>query len=389
MMTPLMPLPQLPTSLTLASTPLEEFLFRNTGRTGIANRVDADFMFILWVSVASFVLLMALMVYFVMKYRRRPGVAPERSPSHHTALEVTWTVVPTIFLAIMFFRGFWVYVEHVVAPGDSIELVASAKKWVWDVTYPGGVQSTETTRIGAVDIPVLYIPAELPVKVRMSSADVMHAFYVPDFRVKFDVFPNRYTSLWFKSEPPTGEKTIESGPLAGTPYEDHWLFCAEYCGESHAEMAAIIRTVPASAYFKWYNDTRDGVGMEPLRLGQILYTTKGCVACHSVDGAKNTGPTWKDLFGKSHEMADGSVVVADENYIRESILVPAAKIVKGYPNQMPSYQGQLNEKQLEALILYMKSISVNTPAGQQPPAPAATPDGAPAPADAATTPPTS
>lgn len=124
--------------LTLAQSSLEETIFRNTGRTALANRVDSDFMFILWVSVASFVILMFLMTYWVIKYRRRPGIAPMRSPSHNTVLEITWTVVPTIFLAIMFFRGFWVYIGQVVIPGDNIELTVKAQKWNWAATCPAG-----------------------------------------------------------------------------------------------------------------------------------------------------------------------------------------------------------------------------------------------------------
>jgi cytochrome c oxidase subunit 2 len=343
--------------LTLAQSSLEETIFRNTGRTALANRVDSDFMFILWVSVASFVILMFLMTYWVIKYRRRPGVAPMRSPSHNTVLEITWTVVPTIFLAIMFFRGFWVYIGQVVIPGDNIELTVKAQKWNWAATYPGGVESLETARIGAVDVPIWYVPSETPIKIRQSSTDVMHAFYVPDFRVKFDVFPNRYTQIWFKTEPPTGKTVFKDGLLAGEAYEDHWVFCAEYCGENHSEMAAIIRTVSPNAYAKWYQRQVEGDPNMPLpQMGQKLYAVK-CASCHSVDGSANTGPSWKGIFGQTHEMSDGAKVTVDENYIRESILVPSAKIVKGFPNQMPSFQGQVNDKQLEALIAYIKSLA--------------------------------
>lgn len=349
--------------LTLAQGSLEKSIFRNTGRTALANRVDSDFMFILWVSVASFVILMFLMTYWVIKYRRKPGVAPQRSPSHNTVLEITWTVVPTIFLAIMFFRGFWVYIGNVVVPGNAIELVVKAQKWNWSATYPGGFETLETTRIGAVDIPIFYVPSETPIKIRQSSADVMHAFYVPDFRVKFDVFPNRYTQVWFKTEPPTGKTVFKDGPLAGEAYEDHWLFCAEYCGENHSEMAAIIRTVSPNAYAKWYEGIQNPVGLPPVVLGQKIYATK-CASCHSVDGAANTGPTWKNIYGEMAELSDGSKVLVDENYLRESILVPSAKIVKGFPNQMPPFQGQLKDNQLEALIAYIKSLSSHTDAAK-------------------------
>lgn len=355
--------------LTLAQNSLEQWLFRNTGKSALGNKVDSDFMFILWLCVFSFVFLMFLMVYWCIKYRRRPGVAPLRSPSHNTPLEIAWTIVPTIFLAMMFFRGFWIYLDQVIVPGNAIELRVMASKWNWSATYPGGVESLESTRIGAQDIPVFYVPANTPIHIRQNSADVMHAFYVPDFRIKFDVLPNRYTNLWFESEAPDGSTTFQDGEFKGEPYEDHWVFCAEYCGDNHSEMAAIIRTVSPDVYARWYQNSAEGKGLDDVSLGKKLYTMKGCVACHTVDGGVGTGPTWQGIYNHEVELSDGSKVIADDNYIRESILVPAAKVVKGFPNQMTSYQGLLNDKQLEGLIAYIKSLSPD--AGHA--APAATP----------------
>jgi cytochrome c oxidase subunit 2 len=386
---------------TLAQTTVEQWLFRKTDATDLVAPTDQIFMLILWVSVFSFILLMSLMIYFVVVYRRRPGVAIERSSSHNTPLEIAWTVLPTIVLVVMFFDGFWVYIQQAIAPGDAIQMNLTAKKWAWGIEYPKGTVSTEATNeaVMAADskgrtpftYPIYYMPANTAVKLKMNSQDVMHSFYIPDFRIKFDVMPNRYTSIWFKANEPSGGKTlpVTHPSLPGVEFEDHWVFCAEYCGEQHSEMAAIIRVVPAAAYDRWAAANVMDMAGDPITIGSKLYMAKGCNACHSVDGGKNVGPSWKDLYGEEQEFADGTKVIADDNYLRESILVPAAKIVKGYPNQMPSYQGQLSDKELSSIIAYIQSLSAHAPAPAAAPADGQPTDGQPTegkPADPAATP---
>lgn len=361
--------------LTLGQRGLEGFFFRHDSADDVhAPPVDSLFMLIFWISTFFFVVLMALMVLFVVKYRRRPGVPAPVSASHNTILELAWTIIPLAILAVFFFKGFWGYMDRAVAPGQSIELNLEASKWVWAVTYPNGESTPETVHLGASDIPVFYVPAETPVMMKMSSKDVMHSFWVPDFRGKFDVFPNRYTNYWFRAnQPPPGAQTLEYKDKSGRyPYEDHWVFCAEYCGDKHSEMAAIIRVVPYAAYRKVVYDEWAGA-KPPVEVGKIIFKTK-CASCHTVDGSKNIGPTWKDMYGHAVQFNDGSGLSEEQmtgagfdNYVRESIIAPAAKVVAGYPNQMTSFAG-MSEVQINGIIAYIKSISDKAPKEEAAPA---------------------
>jgi cytochrome c oxidase subunit 2 len=325
--------------------------------SGAARIGDELFMYIFWLSVAWFVFLMGLTFYFVVRYRRIPGRKLSRSPAHHTPLEIAWTVVPTLFLVYIFFKGFWGYADALVAPSNAEVINLKAQKWAWRMTYPNGAESPDTTRFtykdeqgntvtSAADAPIFYAPAGKPVQLRMSSIDVIHSFWIPDFRTKFDVFPNRYTAYWFEAKEPG----------------DHVIFCAEYCGDLHSEMYAVLRVLPEPEYRAKIEGMVIPWPEGPVAVGKVLHKTKGCVACHSVDGSPNTGPTWKGSWGKEHEFEGGAKAVVDANYVRESVLVPAAKIVKGFPNQMVSYQGQLNDRELDALIAYIESLGDNPPA---------------------------
>lgn len=324
----------------------------------IAPRIDSLFMFIFWVSTFFFVLIVGLMTYFVIKYRRLPGVAPQRSASHNTPLELAWTFIPIFPMAIMFVWGFRDYMHMHVAPAGAEQIDLRAQRWSWQATYDNGANPTETARVADMDVPVIPVPAGRPIKLVMHSTDVIHSFWAPDFRVKMDVMPNRYTTTWFNAVPGATQFDENGQPL---PYTDHYMFCTEYCGDQHSQMAAILRVMPAAEYDAAKAAMADIFeGRTPVEVGAILYNIKGCVACHATDSRRGTGPGWGGVWGSSRRvrLADGSVtdVVADENYVRESILVPAAKIVDGYPNQMVSYQGQLNDKELDALIAYIRSL---------------------------------
>ncbi|MBL8763111.1 MAG: cytochrome c oxidase subunit II [Phycisphaerae bacterium] len=341
----------------------QRFWIGKPGNSTYAADVESAYMFIVWVSIISFAVLMGVMFYFVARYRARPGLAPERSPAHNTALEVTWSVAPMIILVIIFFWGFRGYMKVQLAPSDAEEIVMRGQKWNWSATYVNGAQSQESVRLsaspehrGVVDVPVFVVPAGRPIRLRMTSADVIHAFWIPDFRMKMDVIPNRFTSLNFEA--------MREG-------EEHEVFCAEYCGDYHSEMAALIRVLPPAEYEQKLREWADFISkLPPVERGQAIWKQK-CATCHTVDGGKNTGPSWKDVFGEEQELSDGARVVADENYIRESIYEPAKKIVKGYQNQMPTFQGQINDKELEGIIAYMKSISKHAPAAAPAPQPAA------------------
>lgn len=300
-----------------------------------AAAVDTLFNFIMYLCFFFFVLIVGAMVYFIVKYRRK-GNGPERtSPikGNHT-LEIVWSVIPGILLVLIFAWGFKDWLAIAVVPANAMEVRVTGQKWNWTFTYPKeGIVSSN-----------LVVPAGQTVKLVMTSTDVLHSFYIPDFRIKRDVIPGKYTVLWFK---PEEEAT-------------HQIYCTEYCGTEHSNMLSKVKVTSSAAYEAWIangGEEPGGAGVPLAEKGKKLWEQRGCVACHSIDGSKKVGPSWKGAFGTARQFADGSSIpAADENYLRESILVPNAKVVAGYPGVMPSYQGQLNDKQIEAIIEFMKTL---------------------------------
>ncbi len=345
----------------------QELIFRNPPASSTAAWSDGLFMMIFWFSAFFFVLLMGLMVFWTIKYRRRPGVPAPKSPHHNTPLEIFWTVVPSSALLVIFVLGFQGYLGKMVSPSQALHLDVSAWKWGWAIKYPNGAESPETQHIEFDEsagtrgnaYPIFYVPENTAVTLQMSSQDVIHAFWIPDFRTKMDVFPNRYTGYSFKT-PTLGmdEMVFDNTTDQMIPGRDMWVFCAEYCGDEHSRMAATLRIVPASIYEKKiaeWNAPKD-----PIELGKAIHAGR-CAICHSVDGSPGTGPTWLNMYGASGQMADGSTVEKDANYLRESILVPNAKVVAGYVGNMPPFQGQLDDTQLNGLLAYMRSLSEFAP----------------------------
>jgi len=363
-------------SVTLANAPSvwDALWFGDRPFTADGRQADWMFMFIWWASVAFFVLLMVLMVVFAILYRRRPGRPAPVSRSHNTPLEIAWTVIPTVFFVVMFFEGFRGYMNMSYAPAGAIEANLRGFKWSWTLEYAGGQVSTETaTATGgprgdegertftSSPAPVWYFPEGTPVLLRMTSTDVIHSFWIPDFRIKRDLFPNRYTSYTFTPDPlDDTARIMPDEELGAYRYRDHVVHCAEYCGDNHSEMAAIIRIVPEHIYEAKLEQFGSPSGTLAER-GQIVAQQNGCFSCHSVDGSSGTGPTWKDLYNNEHQYTDGSTVLADDNHIRESVYVPGAKVRAGYGNQMVSYQGQISAEQMGWLIAYMKTLSGATP----------------------------
>lgn len=343
----------------LAQNAIRDVWFTEPAST-FAESSDGLFMFIFWVSVFFFALVMGLVMYFTVRYRRRPGVSQERSPAHNTPMEVTWTVLPCFLLLIMFVWGFKGFIEMQVSPVKGEEILVTAQRWNWSVTYDNGAGAGgDFVNIADKDVPIIRVPAGKPVNLLMTSIDVIHSFYVPDFRIKQDVFPNRYGTIWFEAtSEPVAQTDPETGELLGH-WVDHTVFCAEYCGDSHSQMLGVIRVMPEAEFIEWKAKAADifGVEMRPSEVGATLYRAKGCNACHTVDGAAGTGPTWQGMYGTERTFNKAAAVVADENYLRESILEPAAKISAGFPNQMNSYQGLVTDKELFAIISYIKSLS--------------------------------
>jgi cytochrome c oxidase subunit 2 len=297
----------------------------------VAHHVDFLFSFILAISVFFFLLIVVVMVFFVIRYRRREGAEAEASPSHNMALELTWTIIPLVLVVVIFFFGFRGFLDMATPPANAYEVLADGQKWNWSFTYPNGYVDEN-----------LHVPVNRPIRLVMTSADVIHSLYVPAFRIKNDVVPGRYTKVWFEATEP-GE------------YE---LFCAEYCGTSHSDMLALVIVHPPGEFETWLEKASNFLEtMTPVEAGQKLYQVRGCQQCHSVDGSAKTGPSFLGLFGRSGQMADGTTVVADENYIRESILEPANKVVAGYEPVMPTYQGRVKDAEITAIIEYLKSLS--------------------------------
>ncbi len=303
-----------------------------------AAMVDNIFYFILWVSIVFFVIIVGVMVLFVFKYRRREGVEAVKTATHSNALEAFWSIIPSILVAVMFIWGFLGYMQMRTAPDNAYEIQVLAKKWVWSFEYPNGY----------ID-PNLHVPVDRPVRLVMSSDDVIHSLYIPVFRLKMDVVPGRYNKTWFQATEVNDD-------------EGYDLFCAEYCGTQHSTMLAKVFVHKPGEFDKWLADAANFLDrMTPAEGGQVLYNNRGCAQCHSMDGSARAGggPSFKDTFGTEQPMVDGSKVVVDEDYVRQSILEPQAKIRAGYDPRMPTYQGQLKEEEIRALIAFLKSLTSN------------------------------
>lgn len=309
-----------------------------------AAETDWAFYLVYWICVIFTCLIGFCLVYFTIRFRHRGDndqAAPPTHAGHSTTLELTWTIIPTILVLIIFYYGFRTYLRHSVIPPDAYEINVTARMWSWAFTYPDGhVDNT------------LHIPANTPIRLVLSSEDVIHSFFIPAFRAKRDVVPGRFNKMWFESEAP--------GTYQG--------FCAEYCGTNHSTMLFEVVVHPTSqseanllgmaSWRDWMETSRDPtVGYEtPADWGKQLYSARGCNQCHSIDGTPNIGPTWRNMFGSERQFADGSKAIADEDYIVESINYPQAKVVAGF-GVMPSYAGQFKTRDFEGMIAYLKSIS--------------------------------
>jgi len=306
---------------------------------------DSDVMFISVLALSTFFFfgITAAVIYLVIKYRHRPGHKAEPSAAHNDALEITWTVIPTIICVFLFYYGWRAYIHIVTPPQKAVEVNVVAWRWAWEFTHANGTTDSD-----------LHVPVNTPVRLVMTSKDVLHAFYVPVLRTKQDIIPRRYTYAWFQATKP------------GT----YRLNCAEYCGTNHSQMGitgptpeypegrrAVVVVHDAGGYERYLADkAASGTNMEPDKLGAQVFEKKGCVACHSTDGSAKVGPSFKGAFGTDVTLAAGGTVKMDENYIRESLMSPQAKARPGFPPSMPSFEGQLKEKEIEGIIAFIKSL---------------------------------
>ena len=296
---------------------------------------DRVFNMTLVISSLLFALVVGLMVLFVVRYRRRPGRLPQKSASHNTMLEVTWTVVPVMIVAAIFYEGFVAYMQMQTAPPGCYDLRVSARQWAWQFIYPNGHVDEN-----------LHVPAGEPVRLTMTSEDVIHGLWIPALRVKQDVVPGRYSSMWFQAD------------KVGT-YD---LLCTQYCGDDHSNMLSSVVVQTREDYDAWLKDAANYLKtLPPAEAGKMLYQRRGCSQCHSIDGSAGTGPSFKGIYGKPVRLNDGNSVLVDDNYIRESILEPQAKIVEGYQPVMSTYKGLVSDDEITALIEFIKSLSQKSP----------------------------
>lgn len=317
--------------------------------SSLAGELDALYLFILWFSILGTIFVAVMTLYFSIKYRRRSeDELPEQPVESEkggvvtsmirvgasedvesSVLEVATSIGLFICVMVMFGWGAHLYIRMNNAPKDAMEILATGKQWMWKLQHPTGKR----------EINDLHLPLGQPVKVTMTSEDVIHSFYIPAFRVKADAVPGRYSQVWFT-------------PTKAGVYN---LFCAEYCGTEHSRMGGLVYVLKPEEYQKWLAGVTGGPQLPPEEAGAKLFVAKGCQVCHSgLPGA--LGPKLNGLFGAKTKLLDGSEVTADEDYLHESILNSFAKIKAGYAPVMPLFKGQLSEEEVMQLIAYIKSL---------------------------------
>lgn len=302
-----------------------------SGATGLSGEVvNQVFFYILAITVFLLAVITFLMVYFVIRYHRKRSPQPAEI-KENTWLEIIWTVVPTLLVLTMFYYGLTGFNFLKRAPQDAMKVKVIARQWSWLFEYENGLRSTE-----------LKVPVGKPIKLLLTSQDVIHSFYAPAFRIKQDVVPGMVNSLWFQS----------------TEVGEFDVLCSQYCGLQHAKMLTKIVVLPEEEFKKWYQTGKEMEAKLPPS-GTQLFQERGCKACHTIDGTPGLGPTLKGLFGKTVTvLTDGKErkLVADEAYLRKSILEPNVDIVKGFPPIMPPLKGLLTDQEIDALVSYLKGL---------------------------------
>ena len=304
--------------------------------SNLASNVDNITLFVTILSVFFFVLISAFLVAFSIKYRRKSENQETAYITGNELIEIIWTVIPSILLMVIFAWGYMAFRELRNPPPDALEINVSAKQWLWQFEYFNGKKS----------INEMNVQKDRPVRLIMRSDDVIHSFFVPQFRVKQDVLPGNYSQLWFT---PTKTGTYD-------------IYCTEYCGAGHSKMLGKVNVLSPEAYARWERADEfagggiaGGSDLPPAERGENLYSQRGCNACHSLDGSDGVGPTFKGVYKREEKLADGSVVIADENYLRESIYIPQAKMVAGYAPVMPAFKGILSDDEVTAIIEFLKT----------------------------------
>lgn len=295
-----------------------------------ADSTDALFHFINEVSLVLLIGITIALIYFAIKYRRRSEDDETPVITHNNTLEITWSVVPLLICFVIFGWGYTGWLNLKSVPDNAYEIQVNGFKWGWNVKYDNGAQTLNE----------IHVPEGRPVKIVLQSSDVLHSFFVPDYRVKHDVVPGRYTYVWFEAEE-AGESIV---------------FCTEYCGTGHSDMLAKVIVHTEEDFQTWLEKNGGGVSGTPVEQGEQLVELQGCTTCHSDDGSRLIGPSFKGLWESEETLSDGSTVTVDENYLRESILNPGAKIVESYDNVMTPYEGRISDEEITNIIEYLKTL---------------------------------
>ncbi len=292
----------------------------------IASQTDKLFIFLCVVTGGTALLIFVTIFYLAVVYRRRPDNELAQEGEAPKFLEVAWIIIPFIFFMICFVWGSWLYFRLVRVPDNALQVYATGKQWMWKFQHPGGQREINT----------LHVPVNRAIRVTMASEDVIHSLFIPAFRVKMDVLPNRYRTMWFQA----------------TKTGRFHIFCAEYCGTLHSGMIGWVEVMEPTDYQKWLAGGSEG---SLASQGEKLFQKFACNTCHTSE-ATGRGPALLSLYGSTVALNNNATVIADENYIRESILNPQAKIVKGFGPIMPTFQGQVSEDEVLKLLAYIKSL---------------------------------
>ena len=297
--------------------------------SSISPWVDALYFFLLLMTVFGVVLVGALVTFFSVRYRR------ERSPEAtqiegSTLLEATWTIIPLAIFLLVFVWGALLYFRIYDPPTNAMNIYVVGKQWMWKAEHPGGQH----------EINALHVPMGKPVQLTMISQDVFHSFSIPDFRVKREVIPGRYTTVWFEATQP------------GT----YHLFCTQYCGTQHSGMIGEVTVLTPEDYQKWLHESTSGMSL--AQNGERLFASMGCNQCHSGTAAAR-GPNLAGVYGSKLTLSDGSQMLVDEAYLRDAILNPSEHVTAGFAPIMPTYQGQISEDGLIDLVEYIKGLQSN------------------------------
>ena len=296
---------------------------------------DVDLLFITWCVISIFfsALIAGLILYFMTRYRRRHPEDVGAAERTAIWLEIAWSAIPLAIMLTMFAWGTRVFFQIYRPPQDAVEFWAYGKQWMWKIQHPGGQREINT----------LHVPVGQAIRVKLAAEDVIHSFYIPAFRVKQDAVPGRVTSVWFRA----------------TKTGTYHLFCAEYCGTEHSRMIGSVIVMEPQAYEAWLAGGAAGKSM--VASGADLFQSLACVTCHrAAAGRVVRGPALEGVYGNPVKLADGRTVTADDDYVRESILNPTAKITAGWEPVMPTFQGQVSEEQLTQLIAYVQSLGATS-----------------------------